>query len=133
MKSPPCGSPRSRSCPKGSWPPSSHKSCATCSPTYRALGPNNTAPECPMSRRLGPSTCALLALAVSAAAQPAPREYENKLTRIADPKPLLADHPDFVAPVKEQARYEAPVLAEDDGADLDVRAWRFSYNVRGII
>src|SRR6478672_6095029 len=79
---------------------------------------------------------ALLAIG-PAAAQPAAvaqtRVYENKLTRLKDPKPLLADYPDFVAPVKELTRYEAPALVADDGADLDVRAWRFSYNARGII
>ena len=61
------------------------------------------------------------------------RIYENKLTRLADPKPLLADHPDFVAPVRERRGTRRPLLVEDAGADLDVRAWRFSYNARGII
>jgi hypothetical protein len=63
----------------------------------------------------------------------ASRAYENKLTRLKDPKPLLADYPDFVAPIKELTRYEAPPLVVDDSADLEVRAWRFSYNARGII
>ena len=31
------------------------------------------------------------------------------------------------------ARFESPILIDDPGADLDVRAWRFSYNARGII
>jgi hypothetical protein len=68
--------------------------------------------------------------------EPAPvgqRVYENRLTPIARPKPLLADHPEFVAPVEELRRFEAPPLVLDDGADLEVRAWRFSYNARGII
>jgi hypothetical protein len=64
---------------------------------------------------------------------PRPRTYENRLTPIKDPKPLLADHPDFVEPVREEARFEAPPLVDDAGADLHVRAWRFSYNARGII
>jgi Isochorismatase family len=64
---------------------------------------------------------------------PVPRLYENKLTRLKDPKPILADYPDFVAPVKELTRYEAPMLVDEPGGDLDVRAWRFSYNARGII
>jgi hypothetical protein len=79
---------------------------------------------------------ALLAIG-PAAAQPAAvaqtRVYENKLTRLKDPKPLLADYPDFVAPVRELTRYEAPPLVDDPAADLDVRAWRFSYNARGIV
>lgn len=66
-------------------------------------------------------------------AQGPSRVYENKLTRLKDPKPLLADHPEFVAPVQELTRFEAPILVDDEGADLSVRAWRFSYNARGII
>jgi hypothetical protein len=61
------------------------------------------------------------------------RVYENTLTPIKDPKPILADHPQYVEPVRETARFEAPVLVDDPGADLDVRAWRFSYNARGIV
>jgi hypothetical protein len=86
-----------------------------------------------MFRRRAGSLGLALGLALTAAAGPPARVYENKLTPIADPKPLLADHPDFVAPVTERTRYEAPVLVADDGADLDVRAWRFSYNARGIV
>ena len=71
--------------------------------------------------------------AVCANADPPTRTYANRLTPIRDAKPLLADHPEFVAPVKETARFEAPPLVEDEGADLHVRAWRFSYNARGII
>ena len=33
----------------------------------------------------------------------------------------------------EKTRYEAPELVDEPGADLSVRAWRFSYNARGII
>src|SRR5262245_9464338 len=61
------------------------------------------------------------------------RAYENRLTPIANPAPLLADHPEFVEPIRETARFEAPLLVDDEGADLQVRAWRFSYNQRGII
>jgi hypothetical protein len=61
------------------------------------------------------------------------RVYQNRLVRIENPSPLLADHPEFVEPVEEETRYEAPLLVNDENADLDVRAWRFSYNARGII
>lgn len=61
------------------------------------------------------------------------RTYENRLKPIVDAKPILADHPEFVEPIRETARFEAPVLVDDPGADLEVRAWRFSYNARGII
>jgi nicotinamidase-related amidase len=61
------------------------------------------------------------------------RIYHNRLTLLVHPQPLLADYPQFVQPVIEKTRYEAPVLIDEPGADLDVRAWRFSYNARGII
>ncbi len=67
------------------------------------------------------------------AGEPVLRTYDNRLTPIKDPKPLLADYPEFVEPVRELLRFEAPVLVDDEGADLEVRAWRFSYNARGII
>jgi len=61
------------------------------------------------------------------------RTYDNRLTPIKGPKPLLADHPEFALPIEEAARFEAPRLVDDADADLNVRAWRFSYNARGII
>ncbi|QDU80197.1 Isochorismatase family protein [Polystyrenella longa] len=61
------------------------------------------------------------------------RTYQNKLTLLENPEPLLNDYPEFIAPVKELNRYQAPLLVNDPGADLSVRAWRFSYNARGII
>ncbi len=61
------------------------------------------------------------------------RTYENRLVRIPHPGPLLADHPEFVEPVRETERFEAPLLVNDSDGDLNVRAWRFSYNARGII
>jgi hypothetical protein len=61
------------------------------------------------------------------------RTYRHHLAPLADAKPLLADYPEYVEPIREQARFEAPALVEDRGADLDVRGWRFSYNARGII
>jgi hypothetical protein len=80
----------------------------------------------------------LLVLALMSAAEaeePSRRVYENRLTPLSDDavRPILADHPEFVAPIREAARFEAPVLVDDEGADLHVRAWRFSYNARGII
>lgn len=63
------------------------------------------------------------------------RLYENRLTPIADAgsRPILADYPQFVEPIRETARFEAPTLIDDVEADLAVRAWRFSYNARGIV
>jgi hypothetical protein len=68
---------------------------------------------------------------------PATRVYQNRLTVIANPSPLLADYPEFVEPIDEVRRFEAPRLVDETGFDdtgtLEVRAWRFSYNARGII
>lgn len=61
------------------------------------------------------------------------RTYENRLVRLTNAPPLLADHPEFVQPVEDLVRYEAPAILNDDRADLHVRAWRWSYNARGII
>jgi hypothetical protein len=71
--------------------------------------------------------------AVSQESTVAKRTYENRLTRIENPRPLLADYPEFFEPIVEQAHFEAPPIVVDEGADLQVRAWRFSYNARGII
>jgi hypothetical protein len=64
---------------------------------------------------------------------PVTRVYENRLRRIDRPRPILADYPDFFEPIEEESHFEAPPIVVDDGADLHVRAWRFSYNARGII
>jgi nicotinamidase-related amidase len=69
----------------------------------------------------------------SARADEQARVYANRVTPIAQPAPLLADHPRYVEPITTGPRFEAPMLIDDVGADLDVRAWRFSYNARGII
>src|SRR6476659_2494233 len=61
------------------------------------------------------------------------RTYHNHLTPIADPQPLLADHPEFFTPVRQTARFEAPPIVDDPGAALAVRAWRYSYNARAVI
>ena len=61
------------------------------------------------------------------------RVYDNRLTPIKSPAPLLADHPDYVEPIRTGPRFEAATLVADEDADLEVRAWRFSYNTRGII
>ena len=70
---------------------------------------------------------------VTLAEESAGRTYENRLVRIENPRPILADHPEFVEPVHESVRYEAPRLVDDPKADLHIRAWRFSYNARGIV
>lgn len=84
-------------------------------------------------RALGAVVVALTVQAAAGADGAKARVYENRLTPLADPKPLLADYPEFVEPVREAARFEAPTLVDDKDADLLVRAWRYSYNARGIV
>ncbi len=67
------------------------------------------------------------------AATPATRVYDNTLTLIPNPRPLLADFPQYVEPIPSARRFEAPRLVDDPGGDLDVRAWRWSYNARGVV
>lgn len=81
----------------------------------------------------GVTSVTALAQSSDQAGNPPTRTYHNTLTKIENPKPLLADYPEFVQPINEEARYEAPLLVNDKDADLEVRAWRFSYNARGII
>jgi Isochorismatase family len=61
------------------------------------------------------------------------RVYHNKLTLIPNPRPILADYPEFIEPILEERHFEAPPLIDDPEGDIQVRAWRFSYNARGII
>lgn len=70
---------------------------------------------------------------VSAIVQAEERTYDNTLRPIEKPAPLLADHPEWIAPVREAQHFEAAPIVDEPGADLHVRAWRFSYNARGII
>src|SRR6476659_8592081 len=96
---------------------------------------NATKPINPAIRNVLLLGCAavLILVSIAAAQESATRAYDNTLTPIKNPKPLLADYPEFVEPVIESQRFEAPMLVDDHDADLDVRAWRYSYNARGII
>jgi len=85
-------------------------------------------------------TCSFYLLSVCTIALPCGAEerqetrlYENRLTPIESPRPILADFPEFCEPVRETNRFAAPPLVVDEQADLEVLAWRFSYNARGII
>lgn len=75
----------------------------------------------------------LLTLSVVTVSAQEPRKYSNQLKRIEKPQPLLADHPKFFEPIIEQSHFEAHAIVDEANADLHVRAWRFSYNARGII
>lgn len=82
---------------------------------------------------IGTLLTALFASSPTGAQSPETRTYRNQLRILDDPPPLLADHPEFVEPIIELRRFEAPILVDDKDGDLNVRAWRFSYNARGII
>ena len=75
----------------------------------------------------------LSVLSVPALAEGDTRTYQNTLKKLDNPSPLLNDHPRWVQPVQDLTRFEAPILVDEEGADLSVRAWRWSYNARGII
>lgn len=59
--------------------------------------------------------------------------YANELKTIADPQPILHDYPQYVEPIRCETRFEAPPIIDEPGATIEVRAWRWSYNARGII
>lgn len=85
--------------------------------------------------RLAAGVVLAIALVVVAAADDGTgkRIYQNRLKRLENFAPLLADYPEFVQPISERVRYEAPALIDDADGDVEIRAWRFSYNARGII
>jgi nicotinamidase-related amidase len=78
-------------------------------------------------------TTASATVAIAQDGKDTSRVYHNQLRRIESPKPLLADYPEYFEPIIERVHYEAPAIVTDDQADLHVRAWRFSYNARGIV
>jgi nicotinamidase-related amidase len=59
--------------------------------------------------------------------------YYNRLEKLTNPPPLLADYPQFVEPLPCDDRYLAPPVVNEADADLTVRCWRYWYNVRGIV
>src|SRR5207245_3711888 len=84
------------------------------------------------SRQLAAALFMWIALGPAAFAEP-PKAYENGLVPLKNPPPIFADYPHWVEPIGEAPRFEASPLVNDAKADLAVRAWRFSYNARGII
>ncbi len=77
----------------------------------------------------------LLAIALPVVAEEAAETqvYDNRLTVIENPRPILADFPEFCEPVRESKRFAAPPLVVEEDGNLNVDAWRFSYNARGIV
>ena len=59
--------------------------------------------------------------------------YQTRLEKIDAPKSILNDYPEFITPIDEENRFLAKPLITDKDADIIIRAWRYSYNARGII
>lgn len=59
--------------------------------------------------------------------------YQNRLKLLRKAPPILADYPEFIAPLECDRRYLAPPLVGDAQGNLAVRAWRYWYNARGIV
>ncbi len=62
-----------------------------------------------------------------------PSSYVNELKPVRVARPILSDFPHYVEPIKCETRFESPILINDPDGELHVRAWRWSYNARGII
>ena len=73
-------------------------------------------------------------MAVSAASrEQATITYENTLTKIEDPLPILADYPEYVEPLEYESRFFAPPVVNEKDGELLVRSWRFWSNAHGIV
>src|SRR5689334_3989258 len=72
------------------------------------------------SMRLAALLCLLSTVAAAAEPAASQRTYENRLRRIENPKPILADYPEFFEPITEEAHFEAPAIVDDKEADLHV-------------
>jgi len=62
-----------------------------------------------------------------------PATYTLTLQEVADGPPILADYPHWVEPLQTDRRFLAPPLVDDANGTVLVRAWRYWYNVRGIV
>ena len=78
-------------------------------------------------------TLALLCFGTASSGCDGVRSYQNHAPNRCQSAAALADHAEFIEPIRETNHFEAPILVDDKDADLNVRAWRFSYNARGII
>jgi nicotinamidase-related amidase len=61
------------------------------------------------------------------------RSYVSTLVPVTAGLPILADFPEFVEPIGQAPRFEARSVVAETSGDLEVRAWRYSYNARGIV
>ncbi len=59
--------------------------------------------------------------------------YSLRVRRVPEPAPILNNYPDFVSPITESQRFMGAPLIVDEHANLSVKSWRYSYNLRGIV
>lgn len=64
---------------------------------------------------------------------PESRNYRHALSPIENPRPILADYPEYVAPLTTVPRLRAPRLIDDPEAEIELDAWRFSYNLKAVV
>jgi hypothetical protein len=61
-------------------------------------------------------------------------KYDNELQVVNNPSPIMGNFPQYVLAIGEGVkRYRSAPLVVDSDPDMSVRAWRYSYNARGII
>ncbi len=58
--------------------------------------------------------------------------YDNTLKKIPA-TPLLVGDKRFISSINPQNRFECQMLINDPDAHIAIRAWRYSYNARGVI
>jgi nicotinamidase-related amidase len=63
----------------------------------------------------------------------APMTYDMSLRPVVDGPSILADFPEYIEPLRADRRSLGAPLVDDPGGRLRVRAWRYCYNVRGIV
>ena len=74
-----------------------------------------------------------ISVGASASGEQATITYENTLKKIENPRPILADYPEYVEPLKYESRYLAPRVVDEKDGELLVRSWRFWSNAHGIV
>lgn len=60
-------------------------------------------------------------------------DYNNTLKKISNPQPILNTYTKYVSPISCKNRFMGSPLCVDKNANLLVRSWRYSYNLRGIV
>lgn len=59
--------------------------------------------------------------------------YKHTLKPVKNDIPILADYPEFIKPIDNINRLQAPPLINTDKSDLEVLCWRYSKNLDALI